>query len=127
MSTQEIITSLERQALDRWAIGDVLGYFMHCADDMTYSDDIGAQSGLIGIDTIKVYATNLTGQIPSHNYEMVGIHVQDYGDAAILMYHYLPTSLEGVPLTPWRASVVWMKRENRWNAVHAHWTMEGKT
>ena len=66
MSTQETILSLEREALNHWADGDVMEYLKNYADDATYCDDIGAQGGLVGIEAIKSYAGNLVGQIPRH-------------------------------------------------------------
>jgi ketosteroid isomerase-like protein len=125
MTTEKEIVAMEREALEEWAGGRPSKYLKHAAADMTYYDDIGAQGGLQGLETVRGYATAaLDGNIPPHQYEMLGTHVQDYGDTSILTYEYQPSTPDGQKLTRWRASVVYNKSGGQWQMVHAHWTMQ---
>jgi len=124
MALQDTIIALEKEALDQWANGNPAGYFTtHGADDMICFDDIGAQNGISGLHNIKQYGQKLNAMIPPHKYEMVGIHVQQYGDTAILSFQYHPFSLDGQPQTKWRASVVYVSLEGTWKMVHTQWVM----
>jgi len=123
MTTQEHIIALEREALDGWSGGNAVKYLVHAADDITYFDDIGANTGLTGIDAVTEHFHVVASMVPEHHYEMVGTNFQDLGDNIVLMFNYHPTTLEGEPSTKWRATVVYTRRGDDWKVVHAHWTM----
>lgn len=126
MESQSLIDhllGLERAALDRWSNGDPVGYAMAAADDITYFDDIGAKEGIVGVESARAYLTSLEEVLPPHRYEIVGPHVQVYGDTGILSFRYQPSTEEGEPLTPWRASTVYVRDGDEWRMVHAHWAM----
>ena len=128
MDAQDQVISLEREALDQWAAGKPSNYLKHAHDDITYYDDIGAQSGLQGLEAVRSYATAaLDGNIPPHQYEMLNTHVQHYDNTGILTYQYQPSGPDGQPLTLWRASVVYSRIDGNWKMVHAHWTMQKKS
>ncbi|MBR9999310.1 MAG: nuclear transport factor 2 family protein [Cyclobacteriaceae bacterium] len=120
---KEKILELEQEALEQWSEGNVRGYLLHAADDITYMDDIGAQNRIEGIKPLQDYALKLEGQIPKHNYEVVNPKVQVYGESAILSMKYHPFSPEGNSLTQWKATTVYRLSGGKWKMVHAHWSM----
>jgi ketosteroid isomerase-like protein len=122
-NAREAIIALERGALDRWSKGDPLGYVANAAEDITYFDDIGAQSRIDGLEAMRTYLTSLQGKITPHTYEIASPEVQVYGDIGILTFQYHPSTMEGTPLTHWKATSVYRYSEGKWRAVHAHWSI----
>ena len=120
---EDLIIEKERTALDQWAEGNMLGYIQSFANDVTYFDDIGASQRMDGLDVVTQYATTLQGQIPKHRYELVNPKVQVVGDVAILTLRYHPFSLEGNPLTPWKATSIYNRTNGEWKVIHQHWSM----
>ena len=123
MTTEERIIALEHDALSYWSGGNAVGYLLHAADDVTYFDDIGANRGLIGLDAVTAHFKVIAEMLPVHKYELEGTNVQVMDNTAVLICNYIPTSLEGEALTPWRATIVYTKRGDDWKVVHMHWTM----
>jgi hypothetical protein len=119
---QEVL-SHERRALERWSRGDPLGFLEAASADVTYFDDIGAHTRLEGSDAFREYLSSLQGQIPPHAYEVQDPKVQLYGDTAILTLRYAPSSEDGTPLTPWKATSVYHREDEGWRMVHAHWSL----
>jgi ketosteroid isomerase-like protein len=122
-SPEEAILEKERAALDRWSSGNPVGYAASAAEDITYFDDIGAQTRLNGLQSCRAYLSTLEGQIPAHSYEIVDTKVQVYGDVGILTLQYHPSSLQGEAMTPWKATVVYRLVQAEWRVVHANWSM----
>ncbi|MDH3456967.1 MAG: nuclear transport factor 2 family protein [Gemmatimonadota bacterium] len=122
-SHEQAILAQERRALDRWAAGNPLGYMDIDADDVTYFDDIGAHSRVDGIAALRDYFASLEGKIPPHRYELVDPKVQIYGDTGILTLRYEPSSTDGEPMPPWKATSVYRQTAGEWRIVHAHWSM----
>lgn len=120
--TEEAIVAQERRAMDRWAQGDPLGYLDIDAEDVTYFDDLGANSRINGIEAMRNYFTSLQGKIPPHRYEVVDPEVQVYGDVGILTLRYNAFAADGKPLAHWKATSVYHRRGNEWRIVHAHWS-----
>ena len=122
-NAEQTILAMERQGLDHWAQGDPLGMSENFADDITYFDDIGAQTRLDGLEEMQNYLASLDGKIPPHSYELVDPKVQIYGEIAILTLRYQSTSLEGKPDPPWKATSVYRLTDGEWHTVHAHWSV----
>lgn len=120
--TADAILAQERSALDRWAKGDPMGYPPIDAEDVTYFDDIAAQTRIEGREAMRSYFASLTGKIPPHQYEIVSPKVQVYGDVGILTLRYETRDHEGKPLTPWKATSVYRRVGREWRIVHAHWS-----
>ena len=95
---EEAILAQERRALDQWAQGNPLGYLDIDADDVSYFDDIGAQSRINGVEAMRTYLNSLKGKIPPHRYEVVDPLVQVYGDIGILTLRYNAYATDGKPL-----------------------------
>ena len=122
-SAEQTILAMERQGLDRWAQGDPLGMSDNFADDITYFDDIGAQTRLDGLEEMQKYLSSLDGKIPPHSYELIDPKVQVYGDIAILTLRYQSTSPNGELDPPWKATSVYRLTDGEWHVVHAHWSV----
>jgi len=118
---QEII-ALEHSALDKWAQGKPLGYADNFANDITYFDDIGGQSGIQGLEAMRKYLSSLEGKIPPHTYEMVSPKVQVYGDVGILTFQWHGSMSDGNRLKE-KATVVYRYVGGKWSTVHAHWSL----
>lgn len=120
---QEII-SLERSALDKWAQSNTGGFIDISADDVTWFDFApGAQLRIDGIEALRTYMAPLTGQIPTHTYEIVNPKVQIYGNTAILTFHWKGTMTDGKPLGGWKVTSVYQWEDGKWCQVHAHWSV----
>ncbi|UCG61744.1 MAG: nuclear transport factor 2 family protein [Candidatus Zixiibacteriota bacterium] len=121
-AVEQAILAMERQALDRWSAGDPVGFAENAADDITYYDDIAAQTRLDGLEELRSYLTSLEGQIPAHDYELLDTRVQVYGDIAISTLHYQP-NVDGEPGPLWKATDVYRFSNGEWRMVHAHWSL----
>ncbi len=119
---EQKIISLEREALDQWSQGNPLGFAKHMADDVTYFDDIGASNRLNSAQECKAYLESLAGQIPSHTYKMVDPMVQAYDKVAILTFQY-HSKIDTVAGPPWKATSVYRMKDDKWQMVHANWSL----
>ena len=122
LDVEQTILAKERQALDHWSAGDPLGFAVNFADDVTYFDDISAQTRINGLEEMRKYFTTLAGKIPPHTYEIVDPKVQVYGDIAISTLHYHPI-IDGEQGPPWKATDVYRLIDGEWRVVHAHWSL----
>ena len=107
---------------DRWAAGDPLGYIENAADDVTWFDDIAAQTRIDGLVDWRNYLTSLIGKIPPQVHELTDLKVQAYGDIAICTFHYNST-VNGTPQNPWKATEVYRLTNGKWLLEHAHWSL----
>ncbi|MFB3779291.1 MAG: DUF4440 domain-containing protein [Bryobacteraceae bacterium] len=119
---EQAILAQERKALDHWAQGNPLGYLDVDASDVTYFDDIAAQTRIDGLDAMRNYFTSLVGQIPVHRYEIIDPKVQLYGDVGILTFRYQAFAPDGQPHGPWKATSVYRLTDGEWRIVHANWS-----
>lgn len=119
---ERAIIAQERRAMDQWSQGNPLGYLDVDADDVTYFDDIAANSRIDGVEAMRSYFTSVKGKIPPHRYEIVDPKVQLYGDIGILTLRYHASTTDGKPLTRWKATSVYRRRGAEWRIVHAHWS-----
>jgi hypothetical protein len=126
LSSEEIeqtILALEKKALDSWAKGDPIGFSHNFSEDATYFDDIGAQIRLDGIEELKKYFETLKGKIPPHNYKISDSKIQVYSNIAILTLRYNTSSLDNEPSPPWKATSVYRLIGDKWQVVHANWSL----
>jgi Domain of unknown function (DUF4440) len=122
-AAEDAILQLERGALNQWSSGNPTGYAQSAAEDVTYFDDIGAQSRVDGRHALLEYLATLQGSVPPHRYDVLDPKVQAYGDVAILTLRYQPSSLDGEPLAPWKTTTIYRRSNEEWQMVHAHWSM----
>jgi len=120
---EQIILTLEQNALDSYSKGNPIDFSDNFAEDATYFDDIGAHMRLDSIKEIKSYFVSQDGKVPPHNYELVNPKVQVYDDIAILTLRYHSTSLDGEPAPPWKATSVYRLLDGKWQVVHANWSL----
>ena len=119
---EKAVLEVERQALDSWSAGNPAKMPANFADDASYFDDIAAHTRLDGIEEIQNYFTSLEGAIPPHNYEIVDQRVQSFGNTAILTLRYHST-IDGQSGPPWKATSVYRYNDEKWQVVHAHWSL----
>jgi ketosteroid isomerase-like protein len=122
-NAEQDIIALERSAADQWSQGNPFGYANNAADDVTWFDDIGAQSRIEGIAAFRKYLASLEGQIPPHTYEIVGPKVQVYDDIGILTFHWHGSTTDGKPLPNWKVTSVYQHNGDTWHMVHANWSL----
>jgi len=118
----QAILAQELKALDHWAQGNPLGYLDVDASDVTYFDDIAAQTRIDGLEAMRNYFTSLVGQIPVHRYEIIDPKVQLYGDVGILTFRYQAFAPDGQPHDPWKATSVYRLTDGECRIVHANWS-----
>lgn len=121
-NTEAAILAMARSDLDRWSNGDTTGYAQSAADDITYFDNLGAQTLVDGILAFQEYLSALEGQIPKHTYEIVNPKIQLYGDVGILSLHYHAFTEDGEILGRAKGTCVYRQTEGTWQMVHAHWS-----
>jgi ketosteroid isomerase-like protein len=123
MEVEKTIIELEKNALAGWSGGNAAEYVNKATDDCTYFDNLDATELVVGKKNVLNYMAEAFAELIAHDYEMVGAHVQHYGNTAILTYQYHPFSLAGEALTKWTATVVYVQIDGTWIQVHSHWTM----
>lgn len=123
-SSEEAILAQARRELDAWSEGNAPGYGLSAADDVTYFDNMGAQTRIDGIQAFREYLAALQGQVPEHNYEIVDPKVQVYGDIGILTLHYHAFSAEGETLARGKGTCVYRQTDGEWCMVHTHWSTQ---
>jgi ketosteroid isomerase-like protein len=119
------ILSLEKQAMERWRNGDPWGFVELSAEDVTYVDP-NLTSPIIGLKKYQDYMRPVIGQIHYERSEFIEPKVVQIGNAAVLSYNYRSTGLDDQGnirfQTPWNVSVVYFRREGRWQIVHSHFS-----
>ena len=123
---EPIILEKERQANDQWSAGHPSGFSVNFAEDITWFDDIAAQSKIEGLENIQTYFQSLEGKVPAHSYNLVDPKVQLYGKTAILTFQYHSTMPNGESGSPWKATSVYHYIDDDWKVVHAHWSLVNK-
>jgi ketosteroid isomerase-like protein len=118
---QEIL-ALERSGLDQWAARNPLGFAANFADDVSYSDDLGGQLRIDGIEAVRKYFSTLEGQIPPHKYELVNTRVQLYGDVGILTFQWHGFTPDGKLFSKYRVTSVYRYDGDKWRTVHTNWS-----
>jgi ketosteroid isomerase-like protein len=121
-NSEAAILAQARSELDCWSNGDTIGYGQSAADDVTYFDNLGAQTLIDGIQAFSEYLSALVGQIPKHTYEIVDPKVQMYGDIGILSLHYHAFTADGEILTRGKGTCVYRQADGAWQMVHTHWS-----
>jgi len=109
-------------ANDRWAEGDPMGFVDVAADDITWMDDLGAATPVVGKEAVTAYLESFKGQVPPHQHELSDNLFQNYGDIVIVTYRYRGT-FENVPQDPWKVTSVYRYADGDWLSVHENWTV----
>ena len=119
------ILSLEKAAMERWRVGDPMGFVEISAQDICYVDP-GLTKPILGLDAYRAYMQQVVGKIHYQRSEFIAPKIVEIGDAALLTYNYRSSTLtpEGTvsSQTPWNATEVYFKRSGEWRIVHNHWS-----
>lgn len=119
---EETILAREHKTLDRWAAGDPFGFSENSTEDVTWFDDVAAQTRIDGLEELRSYLKSFVGKIPPQTYEIVDPKVQVYGDIAVCTLHYNPI-INGKPDSPWKATDVYRLTNGEWRLVHVNWSL----
>ena len=122
---EDVILSLENQAMERWRNGDPWGFVELSAENITYVDP-GLASPITGLEEYKAYMKKIEGKVHYQGSEFIDPKIVTIGDAAVLSYNYRSSELtpDGKVLnqTPWNATEVYFQRDGQWKSVHTHWS-----
>jgi uncharacterized protein (TIGR02246 family) len=122
---EDIILSLEKEAMERWRQGDPGGFIELSADEISYIDP-GLTKPIVGLEAFRDYLSQFTGKVNYQRSEFIDPQVVEIGDAALLTYNYRSSvvSPEGeiASQTPWNATEVYARRGGAWKIVHTHWS-----
>ncbi len=116
------VIAKEQEALDMWSAGNPGGFTVNMADEVTYTDDIGAHSMISGLEHVQEYLSSLEGMISPHDYEMLDPKVRIFGNTAILTFWY-QGSVDDQSGPPWKVTSVYNFTQGEWEMVHAHWSL----
>lgn len=119
-SISELITGMERAALDRWCSGDPSGYLEITAQDVTYFDPL-LETRLDGLEALTELYESIRGKIFVDSYELINPHVQVYGETAVLTFNY--AAYVGDNESRWNCSEVYAQINGDWKIVQTHWSM----
>ena len=119
MTTETLILTLERSALDRWGKGDPDGYLELSAPEVNYFDPF-VEHRLDGIAALTDWYAQVRGKIQIDRDEIVDPHVHVIGDAAILTFQFVSQGSEGSKL--WNCTEVYRRTAETWKIVHSHWS-----
>jgi ketosteroid isomerase-like protein len=114
------IIAIERAALDRSDKGDVKGFLEISATDVVYQDPSLTQP-LKGLEALTAYYKGFPVGEPSHGV-MKDATVQQYGELAVLSFHYTSGATSKHPVE-WNTTEVYRKTEAGWRIVNTHWSL----
>lgn len=109
---------MERNALERWAVGDPDGFLNISSPDVSYFDPF-LDKRLDGLAALRALYGQLRGQIHIESFEMISPRVQAAGEAAILSFQFRSAGSEGSML--WNTTEVYQQTTAGWRIVHTHW------
>jgi ketosteroid isomerase-like protein len=119
------ILTLEKAAMERWRVGDPMGFVEISAQDICYVDP-GLAEPILGLDAYRDYMKQVVGKIHYQRSEFIAPKIVEIGNAALLTYNYRSSTLtpEGTvsSQTPWNTTEVYFKRQGEWRIVHTHWS-----
>jgi len=119
------LLGMENAAMERWRHGDPWGWTEISADEVTYFDPETDQR-VDGIELLRELYAAIEGQVNYDGSYFISPKVQEYGDVAILTYHYISCRIgeEGAeePSTHWNTTEVYCRIDGRWKIIHTHWS-----
>jgi hypothetical protein len=114
------VIAMERAALDRSDKGDVKGFLEISAVDVVYQDPFLTQP-LKGLEALTAYYKGFPAEEPSHGV-MKDATVQQYGEFAVLSFHYTSGADTKHPVE-WNTTEVYCKTTDGWRIVNTHWSL----
>ena len=124
-SVEEIIMSLENNAMERWRNGDPLGWAEISDKNLIYTDP-GLTKPIEGLEAYKNYLKQFEGKINYQVSEFINPKVKRYGNLAVLTYNYRDAKKneDGVISDQylWNTTEVYLLKNDEWKIVHTHWS-----
>ena len=124
-SMEDIILSLENDAMERWRKGDVWGWTEISADEIIYIDP-GLTKPIEGLEAYKEYLKQFEGKIDFQISEFIDPKIKRYGDLTVLAYNYrdAKTDADGsiVEESRWNSTEVYCLIGGEWKIIHTHWS-----
>jgi ketosteroid isomerase-like protein len=119
---------LEAAAMERYRKGDPFGFTEISIPAVTYFDS-RTPGRVEGLASLKAEMAARAGKIHYDVMDFVEPRVLVHGDAAVLFYRFLSTSLRPdgavAERTAWNCTEVFAKSEGQWRIVHTHWSLIG--
>lgn len=124
-SMEEIILSLENEAMERWRQGDPWGWTEISAEEIIYIDP-GLTKPIEGLEAYKEYLKQFEGEINFQISEFIDPKIKSCGDLAVLTYNYRDAKTEAdgsvIEQSLWNTTEVYCLREGEWKIIHTHWS-----
>ncbi len=120
---EKTVLDLENQALGFWSAGNPAKFGENFATDASYFDDVNAHTRLDGIDEIQAHFNSLEGAFEPYEYELIDTRVQSFGNTAVLTLHFGDKQENKETIPSWRATSVYNYSNDKWQVVHAHWSL----
>lgn len=115
------VIAMERAALDRSDKGDPVGFIEISAPDVVYQDPFLSQP-LKGLEALKTYYKSFQVEEPLSPGVMRDATVQQYGDFAVLSFHYTAQASAKQP-HEWNTTEVYRKTKDGWRIINTHWSL----
>ena len=120
---EKAVLELENRYLGYWSAGNPARFGENFATDASYFDDVNAHTRLDGIEELQAHFNSLEGAFEPYEYELVDTRVQSFGNTAVLTLHF-GDKQEGTETIPsWKATSVYNYDNDKWQVVHAHWSL----
>ncbi|MDD2437038.1 MAG: nuclear transport factor 2 family protein [Massilibacteroides sp.] len=115
------IIALEKNALERWNLGDPDGYLALSANDVTYFDP-SLDQRLDGLEALKKYYEPARGLVHVSKYEMLNPQVSTSKEMAVLTFN-LHSYYDG-KVQKWNCTEVYrLEKDGQWKIVQTHWSL----
>lgn len=119
---EELLTLLN-PAIERWRQGDPMGYAELFSNDATYFGP-GTNGQVIGREAVINHFKPFTGLIQLPKMTSSNLLLQVIGNHRILSCNWSEFDAEDNPLNTWNSSEFWSFIDDRWQIIHAHWSMK---
>ena len=113
------ILAVEREAFERWAVGDLSGFLEASDPDVDYFDPF-LEARLVGLPALR----ELYGKFPAmkvDRWEMINPRVVVAGDMGVLTFNFVSHTKRGE--TRWNTTEVYRRKNGQWRILHTHWAL----
>jgi ketosteroid isomerase-like protein len=114
------IVQIEKDALDKWYVGDPTTYISTMGGDIGYFEPI-LDKRLDGKESLQKMFEALRGRVHADKYDMLNTRVQATENMAVLSFNLLAIE-SGVPFR-WNCTEVFSRdKDAGWKLIHSHWS-----
>jgi ketosteroid isomerase-like protein len=114
------IVQIEKDALDKWYVGDPSGYIAIMGNGIGYFEP-SLEKRLDGREPLTKMYESLRGKVHAEKYDMLNTRVQAGGDMAVLSFNLI--SIEGGIPYRWNCTEVFgLQKDGSWKIIHSHWS-----